>query len=346
MADCRTSPTRPPISVVISDAHLGIWQEDARDNTFRTEVYAELIRRMRARGWSIGRNPSVHRHYRCLSANNRLGARGTLRCSIEIFGRKVSIEFWSPTAPMTNPNGRRYDFDKMKRMAHLDSLRVQLEFRRVIAWLETIAPVTLERRGDQDLTPMERIEDSYKKSWHSDKELGRPACKSDNDRTSNDGALLEHGQAVWLEDRKGRIIRGTAYYNINNMWWVVSGSEIRNESSRSIFAACPGDLRKKRNDRLRRVRLEGELCSAIQGMEFRRAQIIKTIIFGDEPCYMIWARDHRAYYCSQYSGYSADTSGAGRYTRAEAEAECRRVPHELEMVCPDGTRVSFDRSVA
>lgn len=337
---------RKPISVNIHDSHLGIWQDDARDETLRSEVYAELIRQMRGRGWSIRRDPRVHAHHRCLSPNNRLGARGTLRCEIELAGRTVKVEFWSVTAKQDNRNGRRYDFDKMKRMAKLDRLRVELELRRIIAWLETIAPIKVERRDEQHLSPMERIEKGYAESWHKDKDLGRPVCQSDYNRKSKDGSMLEQGQTVWFSDRKGRIIRGTAYYHINNMWWVIAGGQLHNEGSHALFAAMPVDLRTKRNERGRRNRLEAELRTAVQRMDFQRAQVLKTIIFGAEQTYMIWARDNKAYYRSQYAGYSTDTAGAGRYTRAEAEAECRRVPHELEMVCPDGTHVRFDRSAA
>lgn len=337
---------RKPISVNIHDSHLGIWQDDARDETLRSDVYAELIRRMRERGWSIRRNAEIHQRHRCLSPNHRVGARGSLRCEIELAGRTVKVEFWSITAKQDNRNGRRYDFDKMKRMSNLDRLRVELEFRRVIAWLETIAPIEVERRDEQSLSPMQRIEKGYAESWHKDKDLGRPVCQSDYNRKSKDGLMLEHGQTVWLPDRKGRIIRGVAFYHINNMWWVIAGGQLHNEGSHSLFAEMPADLRTKRNERSRRNRLEAELRTAVQRMDFTRAQVLKTIIFGAEQTYMIWARDNRAYYRSQYAGYSTDTAGAGRYTRAEAEAECRRVPHELEMVCPDGTHVRFDRSAA
>lgn len=337
---------RKPLSVNIHDSHLGIWQDDARDDSLRSEVYAELIRRMRTRGWSIRRDPRIHQHHRCLSPGHRLGARGTLRCEIELAGRTVKVEFWSTTAEQENRNGRRYDFNKMRRMHKLDRLRVELEFRRILSWLETIAPVKVERRDEQDLPPLKRIEKSYAGSWRKHKDLGRPVCESDYNRTSKDGALLEHGQTVWLPDSKGRMVRGIAYYNINNMWWVIAGGQLYNEGSRSLFTARPPNLRIKLNERARRNRLEAELRVAVQRMDFQRAQVLKTIIFGAEQPYMIWARDNRAYYRSQYAGYSSDTAGAGRYTRAEAEAECRRVPHELEMVCPDGTHVSFDRSVA
>lgn len=337
---------RKPLSANIHDSHLGIWQDDARDDSLLSEVYAELIRRMRTRGWSIRRDPRIHQHHRCLSSRHRLGARGTLRCEIELAGRTVKVEFWSTTAEQENRNGRRYDFNKMRRMHKLDRLRVELEFRRILSWLETIAPVKVKRRDEHELPPLKRIEKSYAGSWHKDKDLGRPVCESDYNRTSQDGALLEHGQTVWLPDGKGRIVRGIAYYNINNMWWVVAGGQLYNEGSRSLFSARPANLRIKLNDRARRNRLEAELRLAVQRMDFQRAQVLKTIIFGAEQTYMIWARDNRAYYRSQYAGYSSDTAGAGRYTRAEAEAECRRVPHELEMVCPDGSHISFDRSVA
>ena len=337
---------RQPISVIIHDSHIGIWQDDPCDSTFRSEIYGALIRQMRDRGWSIGRNDQVRRHYRCLSPDRRVGARGTLLCDIELSGRAVKVDFWSTTAKQLNRNGRRYDFDKMKRMSKLDRLRVELEFRRIIAWLETLAPLEVKRRDDQNLTPMERIEKGYAESWHSDKELGRPVCNSDCNRKSADEQLLEHGQTVWIPDNKGRILRGVAFYNINSMWWVIAGGMLFNKGCSEIFAASPSDLRKKRNDRASRKRRETELQIAVQRMDYRRAQILKTILFGAEQTYMIWARAHRAYYRSQYAGYCSDTAGAGRYTRAEAEAECRRVPHELEMVCPDGKRVSFDRAAA
>ncbi|MDX1194691.1 hypothetical protein GOL96_25470 [Sinorhizobium medicae] len=337
---------RKPISVNIHDSHLGIWQDDARDETLRSEVYAELIRRMRSRGWSIRRNPEVHHRHRCISHNYRLGARGTLRCEIELAGRTVKVEFWSTTAKQENRNGRRYDFNKLKRMAKLDRLRVELEFRRITAWLETLAPVKVERRDDQALPAMQRIKKRYAESWHKDKELGRPVCSYESNRKAKDGALLEQGQTVWFADHKGRIVRGTAYYNINNMWWVIAGGKLFNEACFYLLTTAPLDLRTKHNERARRNRLEAELQIAVKRMDYRRAHVLKTIIFGTEQTYMIWARDNQAYYRSQYAGYSTDTAGAGRYTRAEAEAECRRVPHELEMVCPDGTHVSFDRSAA
>lgn len=337
---------RPPIAIRIHDAGIGIWQDNAQDPTFRAAIYSVLIRDMRARGWAIHQDPDIRHHFSSLNANHRRCARGTLGCKIKLSGRVVEVEFWSVTAPQVNRNGREYDFDKMQRMAHIDRLRVELEFRRIVSWVETLAPTTVTRSADRDLPPMARIEKSYAESWHSDKQLGRPVCQYDYNRKSVDGRLLEHGQTVWLPDRKGRMIRGQAFYNINNMWWVIAGGKLHNEGSHALHCSPPADVRTKRNDRARRNRLEAELAIAVRRMQFDRAQILKHIIFGREPAFLIWSRKDSAYYRSQYAGYTTDTISAGKYTRGEAEAECRRCPEELEMVCPDGSRVSFEKRAA
>jgi hypothetical protein len=337
---------RNPLSINIHDASFGIWQDNPHDPTFRTEIYAEMIRRMRSQGWSVRADRETRKRFPTLSPDQREGAKGTLRFALEITGRVVKIEFWSETAPQINSYGRYYDFDKLQRMSPQDAPRVELEFRRLIAWLQGIAPIDVNRTKERHLSALERIEKRYAESSHKDKQFGRPVCKYDSNRKTADGGLLEQGQTVWFTDHGGRVLRGSAFYNINNMWWIVSGGLLFNKGCRELFVSLPTDIRTKRNERARRNRLEKELQVAVQRMDFQRAHVLKTIIFGTEQTYMIWARENAAYYRSQYAGYTTDTASAGRYTRAEAEAECRRAPHELEMVCPDGTRVRFDRKDA
>jgi hypothetical protein len=338
--------SRPAIDINIHDSSIGIWQDNAQDPSFRAEIYDALVRDLRARGWSIKADPKIHRHYRSISPCHRLGTRGTLCCKIEVAGRHVGVEFWSLTAPQINRNGRRYDFDKLSRMGYLDRLRVEVERARICRWLRTLAPAKVTLRNERHLSPMDRIQKGYAEGWHTDKGLGRPNWHQDYNRKSGDGGHLEHGQVVWLADRKGRIIRGTAYYNLNSMWWVIAGGQLMNESCGSLFVRAPDDLRTKQNERDRRKRLEAELSVAVQRMNFVRAEVLKQILFGGDQVFLIWARDHNSYYRSQYSGYATDSNFAGKYTRAEAEAECRRVPHELEMVGPDGKHISFQRGAA
>lgn len=338
----KTSTFRPAIDVRIHDTHIGIWQDNAKDSSFHAEVFAPLIKAMRARGWAIGADPRIKKHYRSLSPSHRLAARGNLRASIEITGRVVRIEYWADTWPLDNRHGRRYDFGKLTRMEYLDRLRVRLEMSRVVAWLGTIAPVSVKTDEPVGLPAIQRIERRYAESCHTDKKLGRPVCKHSYNGMSRDSQSIEHGSTIWFADRKGRIGRGTAYYNINNMWWVVCGAyTLLNLSSSEIYCKAPQDLRTKQNTRQRRGRIEEELALAVRRMNYRRAEVLKALLFGAEPAFLIWSRDKDAYYRSNYSGYTTDTIAAGKYTRGEAEAEVRRVPHELEAIGPKEERIRF-----
>lgn len=342
------------LSVNISDTSLGIWQDDPNDPSFQREVYGGLIRQMRDRGWKIGPDPEVARRHKCISSMYRLGKTGDLRMEMKVSGRVVELAIWAVTWPLDNRNGPRYDFNKRDRMQYLDQLRVDLEFRRIVAWLRGLATVTVKDRNLEGSRPsltglpaVEWIGRRYAESWHSDKDLGRPVCRYSYNSESADGGTVEHGATVWFADAKGRICRGIVHYNIINMWWVQVGRYgVRNLGSHGIYVAQPANLRAKRNDRLRRTRLEKMLSAAIVAMDFERAALLRDITFGKQPTFLIWSRDKELFYAIDCRGYSSDSLRAGRFTREEAERECRRVPHILSMVMPDGSHVRFDREAA
>lgn len=338
--------TARTVDVRLHDTSIGIWQEDARDPTFRAEIYLPLLNLLRRRKWKVTADPRVHKCYPSISKDHRVASRGDLRIEISISGRAVQLQFWAETWPIDNPNGRRYDFGKREKMVFLDRVRLELETRKILDWLRERATVNVSggdgRRGagPGEITALEYVERSWASSWHSDKTLGRPVCSQTYNAKSGDGDLIEHGATVWTTDRKGRICRGTALYNINNMWWVVTDRYgLQNKGSFEIFARQPERLRVKRNERPRRARLEGELAAAIRCCDFRRAELLKNIIFGTAPTYGIWSRKESAYYRPNRSGYTTDALSAGRYTWDEATAEVRRVPDILSLVMPDGRRV-------
>lgn len=338
------------LDVNLHDAHIGIWQDDARDPTFRAEIYLGCLRLFQRRGWRITADPKILKHYRCLSKDRRLAEKGDLRASIDISGRVVEIEVWAETWPMDNQNGRRHDFNKRERMAFLDRVRLDLETSKIIAWLGPRATVTVKARGRKvgadvgDLTAMDMIAADYAQSWHADKDLGRPVCTQAYNAKSADKGVVEHGATVWFADRKGRICRGTAFYNINNMWWVAANQHsLTNLACHELYVQPPQDLRRKRNDRARRDRLEALLARAIRACDFQRADLLKRIAFGAEATYGIWSRKNDAYYRPNRAGYTGDALSAGRYTWDEAKAEVLRVPHYLSLVMPDGGHLTADQ---
>lgn len=335
--------TRAPIDIRIHDSSFGIWQGNANDQSFFTDVFQPLVSRFKKRGWIVTADPETLERYRSLSKFTRLAVKGDLRAHIEIRGRCIDVKFWSEAAKSGgNRNGKKYDFDKMERMPYLDLQRVRLEFRRMEAWLLSIAPVKVTRTDISKLSPMQLIEKGYAESPHTKKELGRPTWSSDSSRQTADGLLLEHGQKVWFRNECGRFFSGTAYYNINNMWWVIAGGARRNKSSHELHAAQPADLRSKVHKRNRRDTLERLLRKAIIGRDYRRAETLDNILFAGEPVYLIWSRKNDAYYRTNYSGYANNKLDAGRYTRAEAEAEVRRVPHHLEAHGDNGEIIKIE----
>jgi hypothetical protein len=171
---------------------------------------------------------------------------------------------------------------------------------------------------------LERIEQHYAESSHFKGDMAVYLKKNRYEKlpsynaTSADKQQLEHGQRVWFFDRKGRICEGTAHYNINNMWWVVTGRyDYRNLSACELFTTCPDMPRMRRNDRLRRKRLEEELKSAVASMNFTRAQTLKEILYPPGQLYAIWHKGHKAYFDIGYCGYRNSLTDAGHYTLDE-----------------------------
>lgn len=333
------------LDINLHDTRIGIWQDDPNDPTFRAEIFEPLTAWMRRRGWRVTADPEALKRHRCISKDYRVAERGDLRAKAECHGRSIEVEFWSEQATQENRNGRRYDFDKRDRAPYLDRLRMDLETRRILAWLGGRAELKVKAPRDQrcgagsgELPAAEWIERSARESWHFDPELGRARyTNGDQCRKAADGGLLEHGAVAWFIGRKGRVLRGRAFYSLNNRWAIQVGRfGVTFASAFEMFTAPPPDLRRKRNDRKRREQIEREIGRAVRSEDFARAALLKKIAFGSEPVYRIWSRKNDCYYGAQYCGYTADMTFAGRYTREEAEAEVLRVPHILSLVTPDG----------
>ncbi|BAU91214.1 hypothetical protein MPPM_2609 [Methylorubrum populi] len=333
------------LDINLHDTSVGIWQDDPNDPTFRSEIFEPLTAWMRRRGWRVTADPEVLKRHRCISKGYRVAERGDLRARGECHGRSIEVTFWSERAVQENRNGRRYDFDKRDRAPYLDRLRMDLEARRILAWLGARAELTIRERrtprcgaGAGELPAAAWIEQNARASGHYAPELGRARyTNGDRCRATKDGGLLEHGSVAWFIDRKGRVLRGRAFYSLNDRWAIQVGRfGVTFASAFEMFTAPPPELRRKRNEEARRKQLEREIGRAVRGEDFERAALLKRIAFGSEPVYRIWSRKNDCYYGPQYCGYTADMTFAGRYTREEAEAEVLRVPHILSLVTPAG----------
>lgn len=324
-------------TVSFGDASLNIWEEPKRtspaqwdewEKLFRKQVFKRLIQQLNRLGWTVGEWDEAER-FEYIAHNHRTCTKGDLQGELELTGRCIKFEMWQDVANITRKDGRgRYEFDKETRMPYLVRLEMQRTRNRLRDYLCNVfagyefnsgkRDGRSEKRGPGALTAMEFVKACWASSWHFKGDTSTYEI-SDGNRKSADGHLIEHGQRVYYADRKGRMCVGIAYYNINNMWWVVSGKyEVSNKASFDLFVNNPGCLGIKRNERLRRQRLESEMAKAIKAMDFKRAQVLKDVLFPeDEPLYLIWHKGHSAWYAPNFCGYSNSTNDAGKYTRAE-----------------------------
>lgn len=278
--------------VSFHDASLSVWEEPDRvdpvwELQFKRDVFARIVQQLHRLGWHCEVPPEMVQQYGASFARNHRHCRkGDLQAELSVGGRHIELKMWQDVANVGHPKGGKYDFDKERRMPYLLRLEMERTRRRIRDYLCNVfegyafAPPALPR-GFGALTALEWIEQDTRACWHYKPELGR---RDGEDRSYNsqsaDGDCVRHGARVWTTDGKGRVITGIAHYNINNMWWVVTGKyDCRNVASFAIYTRPPAELRLKRNARLRRQRLERELAQAAKAMKFERAAVLRDLLY-------------------------------------------------------------------
>ena len=328
-------------TVSFGEASLSIWEEPGRQvmigggwgRTFKRQVFARIIQQLNRLGWTVGPWKDAA-NYAAIANNHRSCSKGDLRGELEICGRTIKFEMFQPVNCPTRPDHEgRYESDKEGVMPYLLRLEMERTRRRLRDYL---CGVFSGYRFDPkhysiyhkplEKTAMERVQDRYAESSHFKGEWDAWISKKGsmngwfcNNRESADGAQFQHGQRVWFHDWNGRTCTGIAYYNINNMWWVVTGKyDLRNMACFELYTTCPENPRIKRNGQRRRQRLEKELAKAVKAMDFKRAEVLKNILFPQSAeLFLLWHRDHKSYHRPQWQGYTTDPANAGRFTREE-----------------------------
>ena len=331
-------------TISFGDASIHIWEEglggtpEERDNwerKFKREVFARIIQQINRLGWTVGPWEDAA-HYKAIANNHRSCNKGPLRGELEVSGRIIKFEMFQAINCPTRPDHEgRYESDKEGVMPYLLRLEMERTRRRIRDYLCAVFSgyrFEPKRRSiyrkPLEKTAMECVQDHYAEkssyfkgdweSWTKERNDGMNGWFCNN-REAGDGSMLEHGQRVWFHDLHGRTCTGIAYYNINNMWWVVTGKhDYRNMACHNLYATCPENPRIKRNARQRRKRLEQELAKAVKAMDFKRADALKNILFPQSAeLFLLWNRQHKAYHGPQWQGYTTNPVDAGRFTRDE-----------------------------
>lgn len=340
--------------VSFGDARLGVCEEgipspsagfkerDAWELAFKRQVFARIIQALNRLGWTVTQ-PSIDPHdvkryggtvARWATERRRDCSKGDLKGELKISGRCIEFEMWQGVNTPTRPDhGGRYERDKEACMPYVLRLEMERTRRRIRDYLcNVFSGYTFKAPGisSPNPDPLAYFNDSWDgeyerrrgihrfdrgpDGWPSDKELGSWG------RKDGDGVPLNHGDVRWWRDHKGRLVRGRVYGGINGMWMMVYGPgqhDHTHQNAGRYFTYRPGETpRKVVNKRRRRERLEGEMAKAVKAMDFRRAEVLKGILWPTpEPLFHIMKGD--AYFAPNYCGYRSSPIDAGKYTQAE-----------------------------
>lgn len=319
-------------SVSFGDASISIWEEGiprewnakkAWELVFKRQVFARIVQTLNRLGWTCTM-PEIDahsvKHYggnvaRWSAESKRMCHKGELKGFLDVSGRSISFEMWQGVNTPTRPDhGGRYESNKEGCMPYLLRLEMERTRRRIRDYLCNVFSgyVFEPKNRSYDFKPLlvtaiDRIKGK------SDRWMSEPDCYHSK---SADGHQLQNGMRVYFYDYHGRMGTGIAYCD-GGMWDLVTGKwDWARKCNSELYVRCPGDPRIKKNDRLRRQRLEDLMGKAIKAMDFKRAEVLKGILWpAPEPLYLIRKGD--AYFRPNYNGYTTDTIRAGKYTAAE-----------------------------
>ena len=280
---------RPPGNVHIHDSTVTLFEEPEEmpisgeyEDGFRREVLAGVVEVLRYRGWHVGQDPDIHKHYRCLDKNHRYCTHPSrLEAKLETSGRTLHLCFFQSFANITHRSGGFYEFDKLPRMPYLLRLRTVATLSFVAEWLCRefgYGGPGITRKalllGPEALTNREIISERMKGAhWSRDDD------KIDSyNRGTKDGAL-HVGERVFFTDSKGRWMTGTVEYHINNMWWVLWGDKgLRNMASFELQHSPPDNPRRKDNREAGQKRINQIMRTAADHNEFVRAEQLRCVM--------------------------------------------------------------------
>lgn len=336
---------RVPREGVVSfgDASLSVWEEsiprswgpekDAWELAFKRQVFARVVQTLNRLGWTctmpeISKNDVKHyggKVARWSAEAKRDCCKGDLKGELHVSGRVIEFNMWQGVNTPTRPDhGGRYESNKEDCMPYL--LRVEMERTRCRIrdyLLNVMTAYTFKPKdpecGPRGVTAIEYSGHRRRTSGHYVADLDRARISMERNALSGDKRVIEHGARVYALDwRTRRIVNGIALYDLNDRWTVVTGRyDYTVCSAHEIYLQAPPNLRQRRTEGERRKRLEQELKAAVARMDFKRAEVLKNVLFPTGPLYAIWSERNSAYFAINYCGYRNNLAEAGHYTRAE-----------------------------
>lgn len=276
------------------DTHLGIWDEwEDHSGPAMKRILARMVAHLKGRGFAMSLDRTKS-HLTSIAKYYWYGRRGDLELTVELSGRHTALEFFQ-NLNGENPNGGRYDFNKLRRMNRTMRLECIVELYKAAQAAQALHGYQLKARNgfrDRDVpitlttvrdlaeqrhgTPLE----DFNEGWGSDRferdETGWPSAKELASWRSKDrdGRPVFTGATKFYRHR-GRLVRCTALPNMNDMWRVdVNGVPLTWVHATKLFECEHPEREPRRYFPDHRDRLEKVLATAVERKDFFRVSRI------------------------------------------------------------------------
>lgn len=214
-----------------------------------SDFFKQIMRFMGQLGFYVVKDKEIKKYYKTLEDKYRYGRYKDLEFKAQYYPSGIEIVFFQ-NLNYENPNGGYYDFYKYEKMPYLIKKQYELTEIKLCEFLK-LHGFEIENARKKPKKGMEFIINDYITQWHhpqkekfeiSEIEGQTYEIYNSQDR---DGNTIYNGQIKYFRDyHNGYVYRGTVYYNINNMWWVLLPSgEIKNIASAGLFDLKDTDFR-------------------------------------------------------------------------------------------------------
>lgn len=337
--------------VSFGDASLSVWEEglanaraaggwaaeNAWERQFRKDVFLRIVQLLNRLGWTCKVPQEYIKQYSLDFARSRREcSKGDLRGWLDLSGRHIEFQMWQGVNTPTRPDhGGRYESNKeavAPYLLRLEMIRTRNRIRDYLCNVFSGYYFDPPRIDSANPDPLAYFNDSWDGEYEKKRGVHRFNRGADGwpdyetvlqswDRKDRDGNLLRHGDVRCVRNHKGHLLRGRVYGGINGMWLFVYGpgrKDFSHHSHGEFFTYQAGEPVRKVSARRRRSRLEGELSAALKTMNYERAAVVRDILFPKaEPLFVVWHKEHKAYHCANFQGYTTDVDDAGKFTKDE-----------------------------
>lgn len=204
---------------------------------------------LRRRGFKVGENEYHKRDGGILSKYHKIGFKKDVVCLMEIRAGAIDIEFGSIKnlwKDMTSSFWSNKGDERYTQLTYMEDKEVELEIVKLMDYFKRFNHELIVE--DKNLSPEDFIINKLYSNTHihgkvkvlADIKKSIEVDKNSYNYLHNSNDMNKKkilcGEVKYFYDyRTKRLSYGTVWHNINNMWWVISGGELRNISAFNLF---------------------------------------------------------------------------------------------------------------